>query len=78
MSQSDNWKPKLPYFKSTNVSQVKLAMQKNANLFKCHLWIQTAILTNIKIKSKKCNKKRRPGVVVSTNTLPPKYILDLN
>jgi len=47
-------------------------------MFKRHLQIQAAILTNIKIKSKKCYKKRRPGVVVSTNTLPPKYILELN
>lgn len=37
IKQSDNWKPKLPYFKSTNVSQVKLAMQYKANMFKHHL-----------------------------------------
>lgn len=47
-------------------------------MFECHVWIQAVIITNIKIKSKICNKKRITGVVVSTDTLPPKSVLDLN
>lgn len=60
----------------------KCITSKTGNAIKCK-YVQTPFMntscnTNQYKKSKKCNKKRRPGVVVSTNTLPPKYILDIN